>query len=293
MLAKGMNDLLERTIGPQVVKIWQLDESSPWVMADAHQLELAILNLAINARDAMPRGGELTIRTATSEAGTAALPEGPYGIISVSDNGSGIPQHLVSKVFDPFFTTKGIGKGTGLGLSQVFGIAEQSGGTAQLTSEEGVGTTVSIWLPLTQPEIRLGTIAPADAVASRANGHVLVIDDEDGVRRFLVDCLETLGYQVREAENGKSGLSLLERERPDLLIVDFAMAGMNGMDVVKEAHRREPDLPVILATGYAEIDTGDDAAGNISILRKPFKISDLKDALALAMENSSPALRRP
>jgi CheY-like chemotaxis protein len=259
-------------------------------MADAHQLELAILNLAINARDAMPRGGELTIRTATSEAGTAALPEGPYGIISVSDNGSGIPQHLVSKVFDPFFTTKGIGKGTGLGLSQVFGIAEQSGGTAQLTSEEGVGTTVSVWLPLTEPEVRLGTATPADAATHRANSQVLVIDDDEGVRRFLVDCLETLGYRVREAGSGKAGLALLERQRPDLLIVDFAMAGMNGLDVVKAVHRLNPNLPIILATGYAEIDTGDDVASAVSILRKPFKISDLKEALNLAMKDGVSSL---
>jgi signal transduction histidine kinase len=283
-LVRGMNDLLERTIGPQIVKHWKLDEASPWLMADAHQLELAILNLAINARDAMPDGGELTISTGFSDTPPPVLAPGQYGFVSVSDNGSGIPPDILDRVFDPFFTTKPVGKGTGLGLSQVFGIAEQSGGTAQVTSAQDIGTMVTIWLPLTEPQDESdASAAPIDATGDRG-GTVLVIDDDDGVRRFLVDCLEMLGYRVIQAANGAAGLDHVARERPDLMIVDFAMAGMNGAEVARAVHATYPDLPVILVTGYADFDLADQPAGIDRILRKPFKIGDLRDALADTMQ---------
>ncbi|MEG3179411.1 response regulator [Sphingomonas sp. LT1P40] len=285
-LVEGMNDILERTIGPQVEKKWILDPASPWVMADTNQLELAILNLAINARDAMPRGGTLSITTGMPTANASGLREGSYATVTVADTGSGIPPHLLSKVFDPFFTTKAVGKGTGLGLSQVFGIARQSGGSAVLESEEGVGTSVSIWLPRAEAVTQAATVAPVAAASRREGGRILVIDDDDGVRRFMTDCLESLGYKVWEAADGPTGLDILKQQRPDLLLVDFAMAGMNGAEVVREAHRVRPDLPVIMATGYAEFDAADQPVGIHQILRKPFQIGDLSEALGAALAHA-------
>ena len=240
-LVEGMNDMLERTIGPQIQKKRQLDPAAPWVMADANQLELAVLNLAINARDAMPDGGVLTIETSLSETPCEGLPEGRYGIVQVRDTGTGIAPGHLAKVFDPFFTTKALGKGTGLGLSQVFGIAHQLGGTAQIESAEGVGTAVSIWLPLTAaPAREESALAEAGSPALQQEARILVVDDDDGVRKFIVECLETLGYSVVDAANGKDGLARLAEQQPDLLLVDFAMAGMNGTDVARAAHDIAP-----------------------------------------------------
>jgi len=278
-LVDGMNDLLERTIGPQIQQNRLPDPADPWVMADVHQLELAVLNLAINARDAMPAGGQLTIETGFGDAPPEGLADGRYGVVRVRDTGTGIPPHLLTKVFDPFFTTKPLGKGTGLGLSQVFGIARQSGGIAQVESVEGAGTSVSIWLPLTaapppgNEAASLGRATPA-----AAQGKVMVIDDDDGVRRFIVECLEMLGYTVVEASSGSDGLARLAAGMFDLLVVDFAMPGMNGVEVARVAHRIAPAMPILLATGYAETDTAE--SGLIrQVLRKPFQIDDLARAV--------------
>jgi signal transduction histidine kinase len=188
-LLLGMDDLLARTIGTRVSVRMALDPRDPWAMADENQFELAVLNLAINARDAMPDGGILTIASGSRDAADDLGP-GPYSVVTVSDTGTGIPQHLLQKVFDPFFTTKAIGKGTGLGLSQVYGIAQQSGGTVRLASVEGEGASVEIWLPAAPAAV--GGSAPEDAVAWRAanNERVLVVDDDDGVRQFIVGSLD-------------------------------------------------------------------------------------------------------
>ena len=283
-LVEGMNDLLERTLGPQIRKVIQLDEGAPWVMADANQLELAVLNLAINARDAMSASGTLTIRTGLSDLVSDGLAEGRYGVIRVTDTGTGIPDDVIDKVFDPFFSTKPLGKGTGLGLSQVFGIASQSGGTAQIERTDTSGTTISIWLPLTQaPLAEAETLVSAQRIDGAAPGSVLVIDDDDGVRRFIVECMEMLGYRVTEASSGAAGLEHLGAEVPDLLIVDFAMAGMTGMDVAEQARFIAPALPIILATGYAETCAIDDADVIRTVLRKPFHIDELAHAVHAAL----------
>jgi signal transduction histidine kinase len=283
-LVEGMNDLLERTLGPQIRKVILLDPVAPWVMADANQLELAVLNLAINARDAMSATGTLTIETALSDVVANGLAEGRYGIVRVSDTGMGIPDTLLDKVFDPFFTTKPLGKGTGLGLSQVFGIARQSGGTAQIERTGKTGTTVSIWMPLTTKSLPDAEAAmPARKAGDAAPGSVLVIDDDDGVRRFIVECMEMLGYRVTEASNGAQGLEQLSAEIPDLMIVDFAMAGMTGVDVAEQAHFIAPTLPIILATGYAETGAGEDAEMIRTVLRKPFHIDELAHAVHAAL----------
>lgn len=280
-LVNGMDDLLARTIGPRIDQRRMLAASQPWVVADAHQLELAVLNLAINARDAMPDGGVLTIETDVGEHRPDELKEGSYGLIRVHDNGTGIPQSQISKVFDPFYTTKPLGQGTGLGLSQVFGIARQSGGFAQIDSIEHEGTTVSIWLPL--------TIAPAHEDGSTTkilalsladkNLSVLVVDDDEGVRRFVVESLEVLGCHVRQAASGKEAVAQLATEIPGVMIVDFAMPGMSGLEVAENAHRIAPHLPIIMATGYAEESASDNKSLVRHVLRKPFKVDELASVL--------------
>jgi signal transduction histidine kinase/ActR/RegA family two-component response regulator len=284
-LVEGMSDLLARTIGPQIEIVMDLDPSQPWAMADANQLELAILNLSINARDAMADGGVLTISSTVSPASDGVLQSGDYGVISVRDTGSGIPPHLLTKVFDPFFTTKPIGKGTGLGLSQVFGIAQQSGGTVQVDSVEGAGTVLRIWLPLSAAaELSDAAGAMSLLARDRHQSRILVVDDDPGVRRFIVECLQMLGHEVTQAATGQDGLALLEVDAPDLLIVDFAMPGMNGVDVVQAVRRRWPELSIILATGYANMETVEKVMDLGQVLKKPFRIDDLDFAVRSALK---------
>jgi signal transduction histidine kinase/ActR/RegA family two-component response regulator len=288
-LIVGMNDLLIRTIGPQIRIVTQLSDHAPWAMADENQLELAILNLAINARDAMPDGGVLTIETSVASANDDTLADGAYGVVRVADTGTGIPRHLMSKIFDPFFTTKPIGKGTGLGLSQVFGIARQSGGTVQIESDEGAGASFTLWLPLAAAANATDSTPTDISEAQRGQGRILVIDDDAGVRRFIVECLEMLGYQVSQAASGQEGVAILRSDEPDLLIVDYAMPGMNGVEVVQMARERAPNLPIILATGYADMDAVDKVIGLGALLRKPFRIDDLEKAVRHALQTREPA----
>jgi CheY-like chemotaxis protein len=202
----------------------------------------------------------------------------------VSDTGTGIAPDLLDKVFDPFFTTKSVGKGTGLGLSQVYGIAQQSGGAARIRSALGKGTTIEIWLPLAQAEHAEHIVdAPPETVLRGHHEKVLVIDDDPDVRRFIVQCLETLDYDVTQAEHGEAGLARLDTDRPTLLIVDFAMPGLNGAAVAAEARRRQPGLPVILVTGYADTKAVERVVGTDSILRKPFKVEDLANSMRRAL----------
>lgn len=280
-LVNGMDDLLARTIGPRIDQRRMLAASQPWVIADAHQLELAVLNLAINARDAMPDGGVLTIETDVGENRPDELKEGNYGLIRVQDNGTGIPQSQISKVFDPFYTTKPLGHGTGLGLSQVFGIAKQSGGFARIDSVEHEGTTVSIWLPLTVAPAQEEGFATKMAALSLAdkNLSVLVVDDDEGVRRFVVESLEVLGCHVRQAASGNEAIAQLATEIPGVMIVDFAMPGMSGLEVAEKAHRVAPLLPIIMATGYAEESALTNKNLVRHVLRKPFKVDELASVL--------------
>jgi len=284
LLIGCMNDLLARTIGPQFDIVIDLAPGALWAMADANQTELAILNLAINARDAMPNGGGVTIACRHREAENAALKPGDYAVVRVSDTGIGIPANVINKVFDPFFTTKPIGKGTGLGLSQVYGIAQQSGGTVLIESTEGVGTSVELWLPVAAaPAVHANDDAPSPVGAKAARERVLVVEDDPGVRRFIVECLEMLGYAVAEASHGQEGLDRLDAEPPALLIVDFAMPGMNGAEVALAVRARAPGLPIILATGYADMDAVDKVIDPSCVLRKPFQIDDLERAVRGAL----------
>tara|TARA_R110000787_G_scaffold150826_1_gene264750 strand:- start:15654 stop:17336 length:1683 start_codon:yes stop_codon:yes gene_type:complete len=283
-LVEGMGDLLARTIGPRIDQRRVLSDRQPWVMADVHQLELAVLNLAINARDAMPDGGILTIETDAGRYAPEGVKPGHYGVVRVRDNGFGIPQPLLSKVFDPFYTTKPLGQGTGLGLSQVFGIARQSGGIAHIESIEREGTIVSIWLPLAAtPDLDTELVKPistSDRVRRKLN--ILIVDDDEGVRRFVAEGLESYGYHIVQAASGAEATTLLDAAIPDVMIVDFAMPGMTGIELAQAARKRAPDMPIIMVTGYAEEGVSADAGVITQILRKPFKIDALVGVLDMA-----------
>jgi len=285
-LLLNLRDLLTRTLGPTVTLDFDLDTTRIPILADPTQLELAVLNLAINARDAMPEGGRLTIATRPRTIiGDPELDAGDYLELAVADTGSGMSPEVIARAFDPFFTTKGVGKGTGLGLSQVYGIARQAGGSVRIESEIGVGSKVI--LVLRQVE---AVVAPqeihATATPSAASGDltVLVIDDDPDVRRFLCASLDGLGYRVVESADGAEGLVLLDAERPDLLLVDFAMPGMNGAEVATAARARRPDLAIIVASGYADTDALDAAIiGPARMLHKPFSLAELAQAVDAAL----------
>jgi signal transduction histidine kinase len=282
-LLQGMRDIIAVSLGSGIRYDNDFERNEMWTQADANQLELAVLNLAINARDAMPTGGRLDIQVSARDAPDQTLKRGRYVVIEVADTGEGIPRDVVSRVFDPFFTTKPVGKGTGLGLSQVYGIARQAGGAARIFSEEGAGTKVQIWLPLRE-RVAAPSEAETDAEANAVGDkRVLVVEDDSEVRAMLVESLRMLGYTVTEAADGQAGLDRLADDHPDLLMVDFAMPGMNGIDVIAAARKLRADLPVILATGYADVDIADLAVERCTILRKPFQLDDLARTVRIGL----------
>jgi PAS domain S-box-containing protein len=289
-LIDGMRDLLASTLGPMVQLRFDLPEQNPAVLSDSTQLEMAVLNMAINARDAMSQGGELSIRSRRYQTdGDGELQAGEYIELSVSDTGIGMDSDVAARALDPFFTTKGVGKGTGLGLSQVYGIARQSGGTVRIESKLGVGTTVRIYLPVT--DVEPGIMEPSEAsivAGAQLSATVLVVDDDPDVRQLLAASLEALGYQAREAPDGQSGLAALEVSRPDLLVLDFAMPGMNGADVAALARQRYPQLPIIFASGYSDTAAIEAAVGpSVIILRKPFRMDELQTVVAAVLAEAA------
>ena len=291
-LLVGMKDLLEISAGPGVAVELALCDTATAVVVDASQLEMAVLNLAVNSRDAMPTGGTLKISTRARHhdaGGDSALEPGDYVVLSVSDTGGGIPAQLLTKVFDPFFTTKPVGSGTGLGLSQVYGFAQQSGGLAFVRSEMGSGTTVEMHFPAAPADAPVSEEAAEPAVHRKAaHAHnILVVEDDPDVRRVIVECLGLIGYSVREAPNGTQGLAAMAESRPDLLVVDYAMPDMTGAEVISKAREMWSDLPVILATGYADMAAVERLAGKPAILRKPFDITTLGDAVAGALDGAA------
>ncbi|AQH05072.1 hybrid sensor histidine kinase/response regulator (plasmid) [Burkholderia sp. KK1] len=286
-LLQGMRDIISISLGPAIAFSTHADAEDLWTRADANQLELAVLNLAINARDAMPGGGRLSIHAGERPAPDETLAAGRYVVVSVSDSGTGIEPGIVSRVFDPFFTTKPVGKGTGLGLSQVYGIARQAGGIARIESELGKGTTVELWLPLVQRETH-EIVAGSDLENSAVEGrHVLVVEDDEDVRSMLVECLQAFGYTVSQARDGVSGLERLRVDNPDLLMVDYAMPGMNGLQVIEKAREFRANLPIVLATGYADVDISTITDKRFTALRKPFQLDELARAVRSAL--SAPA----
>jgi CheY-like chemotaxis protein len=261
---------------------FELNPSPVPVLADATQVEMTILNLALNARDAMPDGGDLFIGTAVRHIDAdAELKPGEYVELIVRDTGIGMDETTLRRAIDPFFTTKAVGKGTGLGLAQVYGSARQAGGTVRMESKLGHGTTVRVFFPRTDlaAAARDGTLAKQ--VDASGTGRLMLIDDDEDLRTVISSALTALGYDVTAAADGPSGLQALGSERPDALIVDFAMPGMNGAEVAKMAREMWPALPVVLASGYADTDAIERAIGkDAKLLRKPFRLDELLDAVS-------------
>jgi signal transduction histidine kinase len=293
-MLESLRGALQRVLGPEIALRIDVAPDGGLVMADVHQLELALLNLASNARDAMPASGTLTISARADDgASPSSGRPGQYVVLTVSDTGVGMAPEVRERAFEPFYTTKTVGAGSGLGLSQVYGIAKQSGGLATIESVPGRGTTVRIMLPgapfpaapARAPEQAAlsGLAAPGGRLSGRRRETVLVVDDDPDVRRFMVESLDSLGYGVTEAEHGQAGLDLLEKAAPDIMILDFAMPGMNGAAVANEALRRHPGLPILFATGFADTDAIGGPLRNLPLLRKPFRIAELAIAVAGAL----------
>jgi signal transduction histidine kinase/CheY-like chemotaxis protein len=278
-----MGDLLTRALGPAVQLVFDLDADRALVMADATQLELAVMNLAVNARDAMPGGGRLTIRTRlVSRESDAVLPAGRYVELQVIDTGEGMPVNIVHRAFDPFFTTKAVGKGTGLGLAQVYGVARQAGGDARISSTPGGGTTVTLLFlaagAATAAEPANAELKPAPVQGSAT---VLLVDDDDAVRRVIRGGLETRGFKVLEADSGEAALRLAAAETPQIAVIDYAMPGMDGAETSEQLRRLLPELPIILASGHADTAAVERVLGGAAtVMRKPFDINALSEAVS-------------
>jgi CheY-like chemotaxis protein len=257
-------------------------------MVDPSQVEAAILNLCLNARDAMPDGGQLTIDvsnlTVTEDARPGEVPVGDYVKVEIADTGTGMPADVRLRAFDPFFTTKGPA-GSGLGLSQVYGMARQSGGAVWIDSQPNAGTRVTLLLPRARPDA-----VPADAMPERAAPQperaapgevVLVVDDDNAVRQVTVEMLRDLGYEAVQFPGGAEALAALDGQQPDIVLVDYAMPGMNGLQLARRLRERGITAPIALVTGYAEFTDRDAQANPLDgLLRKPFTIRELQALLA-------------
>jgi signal transduction histidine kinase/ActR/RegA family two-component response regulator len=276
----GMGEMMARSIGSHVEVETRLDPDLWVALADPTQLEVMILNLAINARDAMPEGGRLTIETRNvpevPRALSLELEPGAYVAIAVTDTGVGMRPEVLAKAFEPFFTTKTDGKGTGLGLAQLYGFAKQSGGTAKIESREGEGTTVTIYLPRTHRETAAAGEAAADA-APEACAKVLIVDDDDDVRMVAAAMIEEAGYEVETVASGAAALDRLDSglDGYGLMITDVVMPGMSGVELARQVRRRHPALPVIFASGYADLQTFGSELSEEQVLKKPYRVAEI------------------
>jgi len=285
-LIEAMRPLLRNVLGPGIEKRFDLDEAMMPVMADPTQLEVAVLNLAINARDAMPEGGVLsfTSRRVRME-NEADVEDGEYIELTISDTGPGMTPDVLERAFEPFFTTKEVGKGTGLGLSMVYGMARQSGGDARIESQPGKGTAVKLLFRKADGaavEAPAGT-EPDEQAATRAAATVLVIDDDPDVRGFIVESLEDQGYAVREAGDGREGLKEMARKAPDLVVLDFIMPGLSGAEVASRILAKRPDQPILFVSGYSETEAVKRIAPEATVLAKPFRAAALERAVRRAL----------
>jgi len=278
-IVTAMGDLLFRTIGA-TIRIETRLEGSLWpATADPSQIESVILNLAVNARDAMPDGGRLTITTANIPHGDsskpAELPPGDYVGVCVKDTGTGMTDEVLGKAFEPFFTTKPVGSGTGLGLSQVYGIAKQTGGTVAIDTQVGRGTTVRVYLPRATAAPGVRTAGACQNVPLR--GHeatILVVDDDRDVRLLAVSCLENLGYQVLSADGGQTAIDITASEaRIDLVLIDIAMPEITGIEAMEVILKKRPGIPFLYMTGYVGPTKLDPTEQRV--LKKPFTIAEL------------------
>jgi signal transduction histidine kinase len=287
-LAESMREMLQRSLGPTIQIDMEFDRELALISVDPNQLELAILNLALNARDAMPDGGRLRIaaQREAAAAGLASLDAGEYVRMAVTDTGTGMDEATLKRCSEPFFTTKEVGRGTGLGLSTVLGLAVQSGGGMRISSTLGEGTTVELWFPVAAGAARVERIERAAAPNGEAPRYrVLVVDDEPLVALLTASMLEDLGHHSQVVPSGMSALKLLRSGGTiDAVITDYAMPDMTGAELAAQIHRLWPEMPVILATGYADFPNS--SAQNLPRLSKPFGSHDL--ALVLTTLSQRP-----
>jgi PAS domain S-box-containing protein len=280
-LVQGMGDLVSSTTGPQIKVVVEAAQDLPPAKADPNQLEMALLNLAVNARDAMPDGGSLQISARQEEIGAghrSKLRPGAYIRLSVADTGSGMDEATLVRAVEPFFSTKGIGKGTGLGLSMVHGLASQLGGALTISSKPGQGTNVELWLPLSADVIETFGKVPESFPEGTGRGTVLLVDDEELVRTSTADMLSDLGYSVVEAASGEEAIGLIrEGGHFDVLVTDHLMPGMTGTDLADSVRAAKPDLPVLLVSGYAEHEG---IEPTLPRLTKPFRADELAALLS-------------
>ena len=281
----SMVEMLRRSLGPSIAIKVDCEKDLPPIKVDPNQLELSILNLALNARDAMPDGGNLTIAAHRPKFDPDVIPlrQGEYVCLSVTDTGSGMDEATLKRAPEPFFTTKGVGKGTGLGLSMVYGLAAQSDGLARISSRPGDGTTVELWLPVTEPTTKAA--APTPAAPPPQAGHaysILLVDDDPLVLETTGGMLGHLGHSVMVAGSGAEALDVMRNAAIDLLITDYAMPGMTGVELVQQIRATHPALPVILATGYAELVKA--AEPTLPRLDKPYRLDALQALLQQTME---------
>jgi signal transduction histidine kinase/CheY-like chemotaxis protein len=298
-LVSGMSELLDRTLGERVRIDVRLTPDAWPIFVDPHQLENAIVNLAVNARDAMEGEGVVEVETenvtlAANQVGDVRA--GEYVRIAVRDTGCGMSPEVIERAFEPFFTTKEVGKGTGLGLSQIFGFAHQSGGEVGIESEVGVGTTVSLYLPRTQVEAAEVRMHPAmqqrtEAELTVPGARILLVEDDPRVRAATVGALEDLDYEPVSCSSGAEAIELFESQEFDLVISDVIMPEMTGPELVRELKSRRPQTAILFVTGYVGDGETDDLVG-YELLRKPFTVGALASAVASALRRDAPEARR-
>lgn len=282
----GMADLISSTSGPRVRLETAIKRGLPPALGERNQLEMAVLNLCVNARDAMPEGGTLSIRTFSAEGvpGRPATSDAQYIVLSVSDTGSGMSEATAAKAIEPFFSTKGVGRGTGLGLSMVHGLALQLGGELLIKSQLGLGTTIELYLPRALPtHLREVLVASATSVSTGA-GRVLLVDDELAVRSTTADMLRELGYEVEEAGDAAAALRMLDEYLPDFVVTDHLMPGITGTELAGLVRERFPNVPTLIVSGYADIEG---LSPHLPRLTKPFRRHELAASIsALRSENA-------
>jgi CheY-like chemotaxis protein len=291
---RGMTELLERSIGPTIMIETRFPLGLSRVTADSNQLEMALLNLIVNARDAMASGGAIVVSARPASVARGQINDlepGNYVCLSVVDTGEGMDEVTLARAMDPFFTTKEPGKGTGLGLPMVHGLAQQSGGRLVLKSRKGEGTTAELWLPIAKKRTTVATnVATETEKAETRPLIVIVVDDDSLVLTNMAAMLEDLGHRVFEASSGRQALEILHQESTiDLVITDHAMPQMTGLQLIQQIRAEWPDMPVILATGYAELPP--DADRHLPKLAKPFFQHDLLQAVDSAVHNGRSATR--
>jgi signal transduction histidine kinase len=277
-LIRGMTDLLDRTLGERIEVTTELSDRACTVEADRTQLESALLNIAVNARDAMPGGGRLVIRTASAED-----PErGAMIALSVGDSGAGMDEDTLNRAFEPFFTTKTTGKGTGLGLSQVYGFASQSGGDVRIASRPGEGTIVTLLLPCSGSIEDVRTVEGNTILRRGRTGRILLVEDNDEVGEFAEQLLDELGHEVVRVRSGEEALDRALAERFDLVFTDVVMPGMSGLDLAGRLAERRAGLPIILTTGYSD-EIARSGAGGRPVILKPYRPETLAEAIEQAL----------